>query len=138
MPAFSGLWNGVYAENHSLLIDKSPTWRKIARELRRRGSTKLREVIDTVANGSSINGAAAVTRKQIAADVNPGNLAGGGVRTIDSFEVIAAASVVGTNTPTATQIDGLVDYSTRPSTYPTDASGNGGGDALTKQYAVNG
>lgn len=138
MPAYSGLWNGVFNENHSLLINKSATFRKIARELRRKASVKLREVIDTVADGSSINGAAAVTHKQVAADVNPGQVAGGGARTIETITDIAAAAVVGTNTPTAAQIDGLVDHKSYPATYPTDASGNGGGGRLDGQYAVNG
>lgn len=144
MPAYSGLWNGVYAENHSLQHNRAPTFRRVSQALRRRSLTVLREVIDTVANGSSINGAAAVTYKQIAGDPLPGNaVSGGGRRTIENVTKVNASTTVGTPTTavpnvSATQIDGLVDYKSAPATYPTDASGNGGGDALTKQYRVNG
>lgn len=144
MPSYSGLWNGVYAENHSLQINRAPTFRRISQALRRRSLTVLREVIDTVANGSSINGASAVTYKQIAGDPLPGNsVSGGGRRTIETVTKVNASTTVGVPTTaipnvSAAQIDGLVDFKSAPSTYPTDASGNGGGEKLTAQYRVNG
>lgn len=137
MPAYSGLWNGVYAENHSLQFNRSPLNRRISQALRRRSLTVLREVIDTVSAGQSINGAAAVTYKQRAGDPLPGNaVSGGGRAVIEDVTKISAAS--STTAAQVTQVDGLVDFKSAPSTYPTDASGNGGGDALTKQYRVNG
>lgn len=143
MPAYSGLWNGVYAENHSLQHNRAPTFRRISQALRRRSLTVLREVIDTVANGSSINGAAAVTYRQIQGEVAPGQSAGGGRRTIELVTKVNASTTVGVPTTAVpnvsqAQIDGLVDYKSAPATYPTDASGNGGGDRLTARYAVNG
>ena len=144
MPAYSGLWNGVNAENYSLQVGRSPNFRRISQALRRRSLTVLREVIDTVSNGSSINGAAAVTFKRAAGDPNPGSSPShGGKRTIETVTQVNAATTVGTGTLTApnvsaAQIDGLVDYKSFPATYPTDASGNGGGGKLTDQYRVNG
>lgn len=137
MPAYSGLWNGVYAENHSLQFNRSPINRRISQALRRRSLTVLREVIDTVAAAASINGAAAVTYKQIAGDPLPGNsVSGGGRRTIETVTKVAASST--TTAAQVTQVDGLVDFKSAPATYPTDASGNGGGERLTAKYAVNG
>lgn len=144
MPAYSGLWNGVNAENYSLQVARSPLFRRVSQALRRRSLTVLREALDTVVDGSSINGAAAVTFKRAAEQGTPGSSpANGGARTIETVTQILAATTVGVGTLTApnvsaAQIDGLVDYDTQPATYPADASGNGGGGALTKQYPVNG
>jgi hypothetical protein len=144
MPAYSGLWNGVYAENYALQVVRPPTFRCISMALRRRSLTVLREVLDTVANGSSINGAAAVTFKRASEQGVPGSSpANGGVRTIDTVTRVNAGTTVGVGTLTApnvsaAQVDGLVDYKSFPSTYPADAAGNGGGGRLTAQYPVNG
>ena len=137
MPQYSGLFNGVYNETHSLQVNRSPIHRKISQALRRRSSTVIREVIDTVVAASSINGAAAVTYKQIAGDPGAGNpVTGGGVRTIETVTKIAAAT--NTSAAQATQVDALVDFKSAPATYPVDLAGNGGGGRLTATYAVNG
>lgn len=133
--AWSGLYNDIGGAEHSLLVNKPKQFRDIARAFRRRSSTVIREVIDTVTNGSSINGAAAVTYPRIDGDPQAGGTpGGGGVRSITSVEKIAASST--TTAAQATQVDGLVDYDTQPSTYPDDLSGNGGGGALDKTYPV--
>lgn len=142
MPPWSGLWNGQYAENHTLAVNRAPTFRRISQALRRRSLTVLREVIDTVSNGSSINGAAAVTYRQIQGEVAPGQSAGGGRRTIELVTKVNAGTTVGVPTVavpnvSAAQIDGLVDYRSAPATYPVDASGNGGGERLAARYSVN-
>lgn len=137
MPAYSGLWNGVYNEAHTLQFNRSPLNRRISQALRRRSLTVLREVIDTVVASSPINGAAAVTYKQIAGDPLPGNsVSGGGSRTIETVTKIAASS--STTAAQATQVDGLVDFKSAPATYAADLAGNGGGGRLTATYAING
>lgn len=137
MPQYSGLYNGVYNETHSLQFDRSPINRKIAQALRRRSSTVIREVIDVVAAAVSINGASAVTYKQIAGDPGAGNaVTGGGRRTIETVTKIAAST--NTSAAHATEVDSLVDWKTAPGTYVADLSGNGGGGRLSAKYAVNG
>lgn len=136
MPTYSGLWNNVHGESYSLQTNRSPQFRRVSQALRRRGLTVLREVLDVVAAGASINGAAAVTRRQIANNATPGSdPSNGGVRSIETVTVISAASTV--SAAQATQVDKLVDYDTGLNAHPTDRSGNGGGGDLTKMYAVN-
>ena len=153
MPPYSGLWNGVNAENYALQFNRSPIFRVVSRALRRRSSLALKEAFDTVGNGVSLNGAAAVTYRRIAADPSPGSSpAGGGVRAIETVTAVSASTVTGAgastlNNVSAAQIDRLVDYQSAPGSatasastqnYPVDASGNGGGGRLTARYAVNG
>lgn len=139
MPAYSGLWNGVHGQAYALQVSRSPLYRRISQALRRRSLTVLREVLDTVTDGSSINGAAAVTYKRRAGDPLPGNsVSGGGAATIETVTKVSAVATVGAATVTAAAVDGLVDYKSYPSSYPVDASGNGGGGRLSAQYAVNG
>jgi hypothetical protein len=126
MASYSGLWDGVYNEAYALQVNRPAQVRAIGRVLKRRSSTRLREVIDTVAAGSSINGAAAVTRKQIAGTVDPGNpVVQGGSVTIETITQIAAAQT--TSAGDASTVDDEVAFLNKPSSYPADAAGNGGG-----------
>lgn len=132
MPSYSGLWNGVHGEDYSMLNNKPTAFKRVGRALKRRGMTVIREVIDTVTNGSSINGAAAVTYKRVESTVDPGNaVVNGGVRSIETVEKIAAAST--TTTAQVADVDSMVDFKSGPAinSYPTDASGNGGGGKLS-------
>jgi hypothetical protein len=154
MPSYSGLWNGVNAEAYALQVNRAPVFRRVSMALRRRSSMALREVIDTVANGSSINGAAAVTYKRVAGDQIPGSTpTSGGLRTIETVTAIASSTTVAAGAAStlanvsAAQIDKLVDYQSAPGSaggststqnYPVDKSGNGGGGRLTAQYRVKG
>lgn len=139
MTAYSGLWNGVHSENYALQTDRTPLRRQLARVLRRRSHTVMREVLDTVAAAASINGAAAVTYARVTGDPDPGNPAsGGGAVTVGTVTKIAAAST--TSAAQVADVDAVVDWRSFPNTagaqnYPTDASGNGGGAALDKAYA---
>lgn len=133
MPAYSGFWDGHYNSPYptntaNLPVARSPQFRRISQALRRRALTKLREVLDTVADSASINGASAVTRKRIVNGTRLGDpVTGGGVRTIEDVTVIAASSSVGTSVVSAAQVDELVDFRSRPATYAKDKSGNGSG-----------
>jgi len=138
MASYSGFWEdygglvsgvAITSAAHTLLVNRSPINRRVSQAFRRRSLTALREKIDTVVASSSINGAAAVTREQIPTTVDPGNPgSGGGVRANETVTVIAASST--TSAADATEVDNLVDYSTQPTSYPTDPSGNGGGGKL--------
>src|SRR3972149_11880285 len=128
MPAYSGLFNGVYGSNYALTFNRSPIVRRLSMALRRRSMIKWKEVIDTVANGSSINGAAAVTHKQRAGDVAAGQVSGGGKAVIETVTDIADAATVGTSVISAAQIDSIVDYQSAP--------GTAGGGVSTPNYPV--
>jgi len=130
MASYSGLFDGVHGAPYTLLVNRSTQVRHAGRVLKRRGMTRPREAVDTIVAGSSINGAAAVTYKQVAGTVDPGNAAaGGGAVTIETVTKIAAAQT--TSASDATTADKMSAFSNRPSTYPTDASGNGGGGKLS-------
>ena len=131
MTAYSGLYNGVHGENYALLHTKPTAQRKVGRLMKRRSMIVTREVVDTVAAASSINGAAAVTFAQIDNTVDPGNsVVNGGARTINTVERIAAATTV--TAAQETEVDAMVDFKTGPAitSYPADAGGNGGGGKL--------
>lgn len=129
MTAYSGLWDGVHGDTYALQVNRNPLNRQIGRALRKRGLTRLREVIDTVAAASSINGAAAVTYPRVEGTVDPGNsVVQGGSVAVETVTKIAAAS--STTSADASAVDDIADFDTQP-TYPTDASGNGGGSKLS-------
>lgn len=130
MATYSGLWDGVHEEAYALQVNRNPLNRRIGRELRKRGLTRVREVIDTVKSGESINAAAAVNYKRVQANADPGEpIVNGGAITIETVEQIAAAST--TSAGDATTIDNIVGFDTQPTTYPADLSGNGGGSKLS-------
>lgn len=132
MAAYSGLWNGVHGENHALLVDKSGCEKQVNRVLRRSryGARAFRELLVTLVNGAvGATAADTVAQRQAVADVN-NNVQGGQV-TISTRTVVNRATVAGDATALATALT----HDSQPDTYPVDASGNGGGGALTKAYS---
>jgi|TARA_Y100000296_G_C5146296_1_gene243863 hypothetical protein len=134
--AWSGLWNDVHSENHSLLVNKPMGYRQVAQALRKRGMTAIREVIDTVVATTSINGGAAVSYERVAGTTTGAGNApiGGGVVTIETVEKHAASSTV--SAAEAAAVDGMVDYKKQPATYPADAAGNGSGGDNDKTWPL--
>lgn len=132
MPSYSGFWDTIGdAKPYAPLINSGPVDRQVALGLRRFASIRLREVIDTVTTGSSINGAAAVTYKRVKGDGAAGqgtSVIGGGLRDIETVTVIGSSAT--TNAADVARVDGLVDYSPAPASYAPDLSGNGGGGRL--------
>lgn len=55
MTAYSGLFDGVYGTPYALQVGRNPLDRKLARTLKRRGMTRVREVIDTIKAGAKMN-----------------------------------------------------------------------------------
>jgi hypothetical protein len=132
MPTYSGLWNTVHGDNYSLQSGRNPLERQIGRILRKGtiSLTRLNKVIDTIAAGTSIAGGAAVTYKRITATADPGNpVTQGGVVPIQTVTTISASS--STTAADATKIDQIVGFTAKPSAYPVDKSGNGGGGKLS-------
>lgn len=126
------------------LQGKSPNRYHLARHFKRGGLAKLAEVIHTIAADATPASTASITKVQVAGEALPGQISNGGVRTIETVEQMdvlnANISSSSANTARAiaagdvTDLDRLLiggaESLRRPSTYPTDLSGNGGGGKL--------
>lgn len=55
MATYSGLWNGVHGDAYALQVNRSSLTKRLTRTLKKRGATRIREVIDTVTAGAKIN-----------------------------------------------------------------------------------
>lgn len=132
---WSGLWNREYGENYSALGSNntaefnSTTNKAISKRISRdRGGRKLAEILRTLV-GATAGSTAAVNHVQIAETSNLGNpTAHGGSRTIETIEDVNRA----TTAADVTVIQGIIDQVFAPSSYPTDAAGNGGGGKVGK------
>ena len=122
---YSGLWNGEYNEDYSLLVNKSPLQKRIARVFRRGGLRTFQELALTL-NGAAAGSTAAATHSRAEAERELGSpTVNGGARTIETVTHVNRV----TTAADKTAIDAVLSQSTAP-TYPTDASGNGGGGKL--------
>lgn len=107
--------------SYSLLVNKMPSRARIQRVIGTEGARRFRELFDTLI-GANTGGTALATYRRIAGETSA--QIGGGVRTIDTVTVINRAS-------TAADVTALKEFTVnvarRPTTYPRDLSGNGGG-----------
>lgn len=130
MSSYSGLWNNEYGESYSLL----PSAQRQGNELtalskvfanRIYGRGVIRELMmtlmGTVAGSTAYD---AHKRVQAESDVNSNVL--GGKRVIETFVGVDRA----TTSADVTTINGALARAFAPSSYPTDKSGNGGGNKL--------
>lgn len=129
MTSFSGLWNRHYGEDYSQLGTNTSeyngrTMRKIAQILRPRGARAMSSLL-TALTGAAVGGTASATHKRIdhPDDTLTNLTAYAGDRTINTDTIINRATVAGDET----LIDALKDAKSGPTSYPVDASGNGGG-----------
>ena len=132
---------GDAANSHTLLSAKSPNRYHLARLLKKHGMRQIGERITTLLADSTPASTASVIISRVQAVVGNG-FNQGGVRTIEAKEhmdnvanpqpteatpdtarAVAAADVTDLNL----LVSGGADSLRSPSTYPTDASGNGGG-----------
>lgn len=132
MADYSGLWNGVHNENYALQVNKAPIEKKVNKYLRRNryGARKFRELLVTLVNGA-VGATAADTVTQRTAVADTTNNVQGGAAAIGTRTFINRATVAGD----VTAVNAALTHDSQPDTYPVDTSGNGGGGALTKQYA---
>ncbi len=120
MVTYSGLWNGEHGEDHSLLINKSSLRKRVSLLFRQRGNAVLKELMLTL-NGASAGSTALAQRTCVEAIAMLGTDSGG----VQSIETVDLVNRVTTAADKA-DIDSVLVESREP-TYPTDASGNGGG-----------
>lgn len=127
MAAYSGLFDGEGGSPHALLTNKTGNAETmVARLLANRGygRASLRELMLTL-NGAAAGSTALVNRKRVQATANLSQNVQGGLRTIETIDVINRV----TTAADKTNIDGALALSSQP-TYATDLSGNGGGGKL--------
>lgn len=130
--AYSGLWNREYGENYSPLgTNNTAEWnnttrKRLSKLLKGRGDRILATLLKSL-NGTAAGATASATYEQIAADPSLSSAySGGGKRTINTKTDINRA----TTAADETMIDGIIDESFHPVSYPVDKSGAGGGGKL--------
>jgi hypothetical protein len=129
MPAYSGLYDGVYGSPHTLLADTvaiGSDYRKLGTMFGKRpyGRAVLRELIKTL-TGAAAGSTATATHKRVQATVNQAGVDGGSVVPIETVTSVNRATAAADTT----RIDNALVIGTKP-TYAADRSGVGGGAKL--------
>ena len=147
MANWSGFWGDTASTtgSYDFLSRKSPNRYHLARILKKRGMRQHSEVLKTLLADSTPASTASVTVSQIDAVSVLGSNVQGGVRGVTSREIMDAALPADKDnaTPNTSRavvaadvtnlnliLEGGAEWLRKPSTYPTDASGNGGGGKL--------
>jgi hypothetical protein len=153
MATSAGFWSdSAYGPNdtagaYEFLSARSPNRYHLMRLLRKKGMREMGEIISTLLTDSSPSTTASVTISELTAEADTTANVQGGVRTIAAKEqmgllynsdkddasantsrAVSAADVTALQTEV---IPGGSRASRAPATYPTDASGNGGGGKLS-------
>lgn len=125
MPAWSGLWNNVHAQDYALIDSRTNLMQRIAKMFARDGARADAELL-TALNGAAAGATAAETRKRVVAVLASEGVNLGGVRVIETQTVVNRA----TTATDETKFDNILtpDYSP---TYPVDLGGGGGGKTNT-------
>lgn len=131
--------------DYDLSSGTSPNRYHLSRIFRKRGMREVSEVIKTLLADSTPASSASAVNYRVKAVADTTQNAQGGSRTIESNELVGlaldsafddasanTARAVTAADVTAVQkmLEGGTDQLRKPSTYPTDASGNGGGGKL--------
>ena len=147
MTTWSGFWGDTASTtgSYDFLSRKSPNRYHLARILKKRGMRQHSEVLKTLLADSTPSSNASVVISQIDAVRVLGSNVQGGVRAVTANEFMDAAldaNIDGATPNTARAVvaadvtdlnlilEGGAEWLRKPSTYPTDASGNGGGGKL--------
>ena len=129
MPSYSGLFNGVYGEDHELLsqsVAKGNSQAALSKLFANRlyGRAATRELLITLI-GAAAGGTAATSHKRVQANADQENNVQGGLRTIETFEAVNRV----TTAADEAMFEAALEQSTKP-TYVDDESGVGGGGKL--------
>ena len=149
MATSTGFWEDAAGSvsTYSLLSKRSPNRYHLMRILRKAGMRQHGEILSTLLTDSSPSSTASVTRSQVDAVATTGGTnSQGGVRGVTSNEQMSSEinndqSSSGANTARAVAAGDVTELQTElipsgsrsnraPATYPTDASGNGGGGKM--------
>lgn len=127
---YSGLWDGQPDVNgvsggHTLQSGRNPLDKKAARVLKRRGMDLVANALDTVTTSTSVAGTTIYQTDGSEAAANLGDPAVlGGSQTINT---VARRATANATADEVARLDEIAQFDAQPSTYPTDAGGNGGG-----------
>lgn len=130
MSSYSGLYDGVYGTPYAALastIAKGNGYVALARVLSRKsyGRAVLREIAYSLVDGA-VGDNATATHVRRAAEVVRDGIAYGGVAEMETFTGINRNTVAADET----RLLAALRQAAAPSSYPADASGNGGGGKL--------
>jgi len=142
MATYSEFW-GSGADPYTFASGRSPNRYQLMRILRKRGMRIEGEILSTLLEDSTPASTASVTTTQVDAVSDTGNNVQGGVRGTTANETVdllynKQPTTASANTSRAVSAADVTALQTEiipsgsralrsPSTYPTDASGNGGG-----------
>lgn len=124
MTSYSGLFNGVYGEDHALIGTRNVET-NLARQFRRRGASALREIMQAL-NGAVAGSNATAQYKRAKAERSLDENVQGGQREIETVTLVNRNTTSGDET----SIDNIFDQTSVPSSYPVDKAGVGGGGKL--------
>lgn len=121
MPAWSGLWNGVHGDGHTLLAHSNPG-KRLSRALRGMTARKYKEILRTLVT-DDVGTTAAASHSRLLHSTDSREL--GGVRSVETVTDVNRAVTAADETAIVADIDG--DHTP---TFPTEKSGNSGGGKL--------
>lgn len=125
MPAWSGFWNHVHSEGHSLIGRREyAAYRRLSRALRGLTAVRAREIVRTFIT-DDVGSTALATHTRLAAPAPFDALAHGGVRSVETVTDINRALVAADETALLLELD--ADHTP---TFPVEKSGNSGGGKL--------
>jgi hypothetical protein len=127
MSNYSGLWDGVFGEQHQLINGLGNTERTLNRVFSGRNydRLKVKELLLTLI-GAAPGDTASATFTRVAARRDLNSNIQGGVVPMETVTVINRA----TTSADVTKLIGALNDTARPATYARDLSGNGGGGKL--------
>ena len=126
--AFSGLFDTIQPTGHTLL-ETEPLEKRVSKLFRNEGLRELKELMISL-TGIADGGAALAQFSRVAPDNTVGEApGGGGQRTIDTIDAVNRVTVPADEV----RIIAMLEEIFAPSSYPADASGNGGGGQLDEQ-----
>lgn len=121
---WSSFW-GTAPNAHQLLFGRSSAERRAAIALSRGGSRPLRAAMKAL-SGAAAGGAVSDTKAQVQA-ANGDNV--GGARVVETVTLITGNTTAAQETYSEARVLDAV-FAAEPSSYPVDASGNGGGGKI--------
>jgi len=125
MPAWSGLWNHVYTDGHSLTRrPHNSASRKLNRALRGLTAKAYKEIVRTFVT-DDVGSAAFASHTRVAAPAPFNSTGHGGVHAIETINDINRNITAADETNLLGSVDGV-----HTPTFPADKSGNGGGGKL--------
>ncbi len=122
MPAWSGLWDGIYGAPYAPINQRMTLPRRVGMAYARDGML-ANAALGVALNGAAVGGTATATRPVVRAVQSSGSLGLGGARPVDTQTLINRA----TTSADQTALNALFQAKFAPTSYPVDRGGGGGG-----------